>query len=190
MIALREMTAEGFARVVDWQAGTTRDGLYQWAGDGYVYPLTLNQFQRRLEGKEINDEEATAFVYGIYLSDELIGTAELMVTDALAGTGSFGKFFIEPSHRGKGYASQVITAVSQIAFGMKGLNMLFLKVFDFNSRAFKCYKKSGFDVVKYEKNAYRGANGPWHRYYMVLRKEVWLKQLIAKSKKNCKTVKP
>lgn len=50
-------------------------------------------------------------------------------------------------YRSKGYGMDAILSAKKICFEILKLNKIYLKVFSFNIRAIKCYKKCGFKVI-------------------------------------------
>lgn len=176
MIQIREINVNDFVKIANWNEGSSKDDLYQWAGAGYDYPLSAKQFKERQDKGEVNAPGAKTSVYGIYniQDNELVGTMELAVTDEINGTGSIGKFYISPENRGKGYGCQAVKEISREAFDYQGLIALFLKVFDFNETAIHCYEKCGFKKLKFEEKVYATEEGQWNRFYMMLDKETWL----------------
>ena len=49
-----------------------------------------------------------------------------------------------PEHRGKGYASEAIDLLLELAFDHMNLNRIYLRVFTENQPAIKCYDRCGF----------------------------------------------
>lgn len=50
----------------------------------------------------------------------------------------------EKDYWGKGYGSDAVLTVLDIAFNKLGLNRIYLRVYSFNKRAIRCYEKCGF----------------------------------------------
>mgnify|MGYP001816790509 CR=1 FL=1 len=108
------------------------------------------------------------YVIELLPSREVIGQIELVVNNSVEGIGSVGKFYIgNPRQRGQGYGKKVLTLIVKKAFEEMALKQLFLKVFDFNKQAIRCYEQIGFMIVKKEHRVYKGSNGSWDRYYML-----------------------
>lgn len=170
MIALRYMKRDDVQTVLSWQDGSNADDLYQWAGIGYKYPITEEQIMQRLDDQEVNHPGAMKHIYVIELTPtrEVIGQIELVINNTLEGIGSIGKFYIgNPRLRGQGYGKKVLTLLMNKAFEEMALKQLFLKVFDFNEQAIRCYEHMGFIIVKKEYKVYKGIKGYWNRYYML-----------------------
>lgn len=173
MIQLKELSIEDAWDLVRWVRDGDRDDLYQWAGPGYTFPLTLTQLEERMA---MGQGSKGLTLYGVYSSGshKCIGTVELTLDQSRPKVGSLGRLYLEKASRGKGYCGHILKAVCQEFFEGLGGDQLFLKVFHFNEVAIRCYEKSGFKKVQYEENVYQSQGGPWHRYYMQLRKEQWI----------------
>jgi len=170
MVVLRYMEKKDIETVLSWQEGHTEEDLYQWAGPGYSYPLTKAQIQGRLETSSINTLGARHFIYVIELmpEEEVIGQIELAIKAPESSSASIGKFLIgASSRRGQGYGRQALMCLVDQAFNQLNVEQLFLKVFDFNQQAIRCYEQCGFAIVKKEERVYKGLEGYWNRYYML-----------------------
>lgn len=169
------LDVEGFSEVVDWNKGTDEDFLYQWSGKGYAYPVDVTQYEKRLE-EGVNATGGRSLVFGVYTgsgvgtanSRRLVGTIELAAIDHVKKMAIICRVLIgREEDRGKGYGQKAIEMISEKAFTELGLKMLFLKVFDSNVGAVKCYEKAGFKIIKHEPDAYKTQDGWWGRYTMV-----------------------
>lgn len=80
---------------------------------------------------------------------------------------------IHPEFQGKGYGMKMMEAVKKYCFEVLNLRRLWLLVLDTNKRAKHLYKKSGFEVEGYQREAiWRG--GSYINYVMMsfLRREL------------------
>lgn len=109
--------------------------------------------------KKHTEETAKAFLeksikdlnshyYGIYLNNgKLIGSTDLTEVDGVHRTASLGIVIGEKEYWGKGYGTEAITLLVDYGFNVLNLNNIFLSLYDFNKRAYKCYEKVGFKII-------------------------------------------
>lgn len=170
-LQLRLLQIEDFLKVVEWNRDMDEHFLYQWAGRGYDYPITIWQYSKRLENG-VNKKNASTYIYAIETDGgEMIGTIELTGIDYDKKLATIGRFIIGPKEcRGKGYGQKALTLLIEKAFSEFGLRMLFLKVFDFNVGAVRCYEQVGFKTIKYDEGVYEADAETWNRLTMVLAK--------------------
>jgi RimJ/RimL family protein N-acetyltransferase len=126
--------------------------LQQWAGTGYSYPLTYNQIANKIKTSrhffgdcklyKITQEEEIAGYKDAHAA-RMIGTVELNTARMPWRSAMVCRFLIDPTHRGKGYGTDALIALTQMAF-RQGFILLRLKVFAFNEPAIRCYGKAGF----------------------------------------------
>ncbi|MDP7305859.1 MAG: GNAT family N-acetyltransferase [Pirellulaceae bacterium] len=76
--------------------------------------------------------------------EDLIGTARLDDVDPETMTASFAMGIYLPVHRDRRLGTEAARLIVAHAFGPMGLVELRLRVLYFNSRAIRCYEKSGF----------------------------------------------
>lgn len=84
----------------------------------------------------------------IYIIDRNIpiGTIGLSSIDKINRKAEYGIIIGEWEHMGKGYAKEASQLILKYAFEELGLNKIFLRVFENNSRAIGMYKSLGFNV--------------------------------------------
>ena len=70
------------------------------------------------------------------------------------------------NNRNLGYGSRALRKVIRFAYNKLGVENLFLRVFDFNKNAIKCYEKMGFVKIKFIENARQTGNDSWNAYVM------------------------
>lgn len=91
-----------------------------------------------------NDTNSYNFAIVDNHTDELIGSISLMDIDYINRTAELGIFIGEENHLSKGYGSEAIMLTLNYGFNFLNLNNIMLKVYSFNERAQKAYKKCGF----------------------------------------------
>ncbi len=104
-------------------------------------------------------------------TDELIGTISLEHVNNIDRTAELGIFIGEENHLSKGYGSEAIMLLLDFGFNYLNLNNIMLRVYSFNIRAQKAYKKCGFKEFGVWPNS-RYAEGKYHDIiYMYITKD-------------------
>ena len=135
-IRIEKLKAENANVIVNWCKDKDEDFLRQWAGRGYIYPLTETQISERLEdGAEI---------FEAHLNGKVIGTIEIISREKQDNTALIGRFILDPSVTGKGLGTEVLQTFLQYCKENLGFAEISLCVFDFNVGAHRCYQKCGF----------------------------------------------
>ena len=93
-------------------------------------------------------------------TDELIGSIGLAHINYFNRTAELGIFIGDENHLSKGYGSEAIMLLLNYGFNFLNLNNIMLKVYSFNIRAQKAYKKCGFKEFGVWKNSHY-ANGEY-----------------------------
>lgn len=175
MIRLEPLQVENFQKIVEWNEGHTIEFLNQWAGPVYEYPLTREQIERYYEDY-ITKEKDTLFVYQIINEEtnEMIGTIELDVKDTVNKVGRIARFLIgDEKFRGKGTGKEALLKALKFGFENLKLNKITLGVYDFNTRALRCYEKVGFIIEELKENYRVVNNNCWNLYNMAITLEQW-----------------
>ena len=79
---------------------------------------------------------------------------------------------VEPEHRGKGIAGEMLKLVAKLSFETTKAKSLWLCVINENTRAKRCYVKAGFIERGVTEKALTFKNETWSRCNMVLKKPV------------------
>lgn len=137
LIELKLMDEFEASKVLKWSK-EEKDFLKQWSN--YSYPLTDQQIIDRIYSYKF-------CVYMIEKDNEPLGTVQLFRFDNENNSAKAGCFLINPEHRGKGFGTDALRLLIDIAFNEKGLDILELSVYDFNKSALNCYKKCGFVIT-------------------------------------------
>ena len=98
------------------------------------------------EEKEWLIKNSNDYNFAIVLNDKdrLIGNISLMDVDLINQTAELGIFIGEQDDRNKGYGKEAIKLILDYGFNTLNLNNIMLKVYSFNEKAIKTYKKVGF----------------------------------------------
>ncbi len=135
---IQKLNPGNIKNIVSWCRDKDADFLYQWAGAGYEYPLTEGQIEKRLsEGAEI---------YEVVLDGRMVGTIEIIARQEEA-VALAGRFVLDPALTGQGLGSRAMETFLDHCARELGLKKIRLFVFDFNTAAYKCYRKCGFSEV-------------------------------------------
>ena len=94
-------------------------------------------------------------------TDELIGSIGLEHINNINRTAELGVFIGDNDHLSCGYGSEAIMLILDYGFNFLNLNNIMLRVFDFNIRAIKAYKKCGFKEFGVWKDSHY-AGGQYH----------------------------
>ncbi|HOO33128.1 MAG TPA: GNAT family protein [Thermotogota bacterium] len=79
--------------------------------------------------------------------DKLIGNCGLMAIDHLNQNAELGIMIGDKAYWNNGYGTEAIRLLLNYGFNILNLHNIMLRVFSFNERAMKCYKKCGFKEI-------------------------------------------
>ena len=84
--------------------------------------------------------------FGIRLQADgrLIGNCGLLNVNHMVGKAEMGIFIGEKKYRDQGLGQEAVRLLLDFGFNVLNLHCIWLKVFDYNRRAQKCYRKCGF----------------------------------------------
>jgi RimJ/RimL family protein N-acetyltransferase len=141
MIEIRQMVDSDAEYIVEFNKGTDKDFLNQWAGRFYTYPITTEQITTRIKNT------ANTRYFTILMNNEVIGTCELDFINWDTQECSVCRFLLSSSYRGLGYGTKSLNLIVEYAFNELNMKKVKLSVFHFNTGAKRCYEKAGFIVV-------------------------------------------
>lgn len=98
--------------------------------------------------------------------DQLLGNCGLMNVDLINQIGEVGIFIGNKNFWNKGYGTEAMQLLLDYAFNLLNLNNIELKVYAFNRRAIKCYKKCGFKEIGRRREAHIIAGEKYDELYM------------------------
>lgn len=115
-----------------------------WAGPKYMYPLTFEQLEERMN-QRIN-EKTKNYLFSLFdvVIKQTIGFIEIEIIDEDKKIGSIQSVMIFKNFRGRNFSEKLLDLANKYSFETLKLNRLELKVFSFNKAAISCYKKTGF----------------------------------------------
>lgn len=114
---------------------TTEQLLTDWAGPNFRFPFDQMTFCEDLKLKELNSYALVSPNY------ELLGFGQFYERMRKC---HLGRLVVNPSCRGQGYASNLITSLCDLGMRELQLNQCSLFVLAHNESAMKAYKKFGF----------------------------------------------
>jgi RimJ/RimL family protein N-acetyltransferase len=99
-------------------------------------------------------------------TDELIGSCGFIDLDHLNQTAEAGIFIGNKNHWNKGIGTEALGLLLDYGFKALNLHNIQLRVYSFNERAIKSYKKIGFKIVGKRREALRRGNKLYDIVYM------------------------
>lgn len=133
--------------------------------------LTMAAQQITLEWEKeflASAEKEGQYLFGIVDRKEeaLIGNCGLFDLDWVNRTADFGIFIGDKRHWGAGYGEEATRLLLDYAFHILNLHNIRLCVYDYNSRAVRCYEKCGFKFIGKRREAKRIAGKVFDIIYM------------------------
>ena len=155
--------------------------MHRWYTDARVLgwmgeqPLSLARRQRRYTASaESDDDSALRFVICRLDDDEPIGRIDLFDIDHSNGSAGFGITIGDPALWGRGFGTDAVNALVDLAFGQLRLERVWLGSDARNLRAHAAYAKAGFTVEGRLRHAFF-QDGDWlDDVRMALLREEWL----------------
>ena len=148
--------------------------LLQWAGPIFNYPLDNAQLDEYINGAGGDFVKRKIFKLIVADTNEVVGHIELNDIDEKNKSATLCRVLIgEPSLRGKGIGTQMVTKLLTIGFEQLGLHRIDLVVFDFNKAAINCYKRAGFTIEGRLRDARRFGDQYWSLYQMSMLAPEW-----------------
>ena len=134
MITLHPFTPTDFPRLISWL--TNENLLAQFAGPIFQYPLTEKQLYLYLA-------EPQRRAFSVLHQQRAIGHAEIMLLED--GVAKLCRILIgNPEDRGKGWGEQIVRVLAELCRKKYNMKAIELNVYDWNTRAIRCYEKVGF----------------------------------------------
>ena len=118
--------------------------------------------------------EAYQFAVENKETKKFIGTAGLFEIDNIAHSAELGIAIHAEKNWGKGFGTDTMKILLMFGFEYLNLNRIQLRVFDFNERAIKTYKKVGFTEVGKHRQAYFKDGEYGDVVFMDILREEWL----------------
>ncbi len=164
-IYLRALEREDLGKCLEWHNDPE---IRKFAGE--IIPINKEKLEEFFD-LEIKDRDKIWFSIMNKADDELIGDLRLYLKFR---TGDIG-IVIEKAYWSKGYGTEVMKLALDYCFNTLDLHRVELWVFEFNTRAIRCYEKVGFkrEGVKRE-DSYK--NGKYcNSLVMGILRDEWMK---------------
>lgn len=150
---IRHIRYSDFERIIQWQNNKL---LTYYVGN--KLPMTLKECEKRysMSSKLLNQ------IFGIEdKNGRFIGEIEI---DHIKWKDKQAELFIyigEENLWGKGYGFDALKTFIKYIFDVKKFKFIYLRVYEHNNRAIKCYEKCGFKkkgILRFDKNKRNGDN--------------------------------
>ena len=103
--------------------------------------------------EQVNKGKVLQYIIHVKEEDKDIGSVYLRDIDRSNRVAEFGIFIGEMPEKSKGYGSESVQLLTEYGLGEYGLHKLFLRVFDYNASAIRCYLKAGYSIEGISKDA-------------------------------------
>ena len=130
---------------------------------GMFYPFSEIEEEEFVKSSWERRKKGTDFIFGICEKEngQLIGTIGLHKVDWKNRNAELGIAIWKKEYWGRGYGTDAIIALLKYAFHELNLHRVYLRVYNFNKRAIRCYEKAGFKKEGVMREAF-WRNGEWH----------------------------
>jgi len=156
-------------------------------GVGMIFSASLITAEKEKELLERLAQSEYNFAIVDKENDNLIGNVGFPRIDKINHVGEIGIFIGNKDYWGKGYGVEAIKLILDFGFSILNLHNIYLKVYEYNKPAIKCYKKAGFKEVGRLREAKQIAGKRYDEIYMdILASEyesVYIKDLVEKRNK-------
>jgi RimJ/RimL family protein N-acetyltransferase len=162
-VALGPFSRESLPRYQSWMNDIATQG---WAGfPDRPDPLSDERMALWYE-RVATDQERMYFTIYEMTAWRAVGFCVLRDIDQQNRTAEFGMTIGDPADRGKGYGTEAVTLLLDLAFTGLGLNNVQLEVFEFNHAGLRTYQKAGFKEIGRRRRAYFMGGKLWDIVYM------------------------
>lgn len=181
MITLQYFGREDFEQLMQWL--NTEELLMNWSGSLFSYPLSVEGLEWYIE--DVNDlKNSDAFVYkAVDETGKTVGHISLGGISRKNRSARISRVLVGPEYQGKGYCSQMVSAVLKIGFEDLGLHRIELGVYDFNGSAIRCYQKAGMVIEGTSRENLFFKEQWWSLVEMSMLEDEWKAQARAQSER-------
>jgi RimJ/RimL family protein N-acetyltransferase len=173
-------------RLVAANAEKDAEQFAQWSHDSEyarqldsdpAHPKSAKQAKEEIQ-KWLENEQPDNFglVIRTLADDRLIGFIGLDGIWWAHGDAFVGIGIGDPEYRGKGYGTDALRVILRYAFTELNLHRVSLDVFEYNSRAIRCYEKAGFVVEGRARQFLHRDGRRWDLIYMGILNDEWARQ--------------
>ncbi|MBC7627365.1 GNAT family N-acetyltransferase [Ferruginibacter sp.] len=173
MIVLEYFGRNDFDQLMKWIEDD--ELLMNWSGSLFSYPLTLKSLEWYID--DVNDiNNSDAFIYKAVdvVSGKTVGHISLGSISKKNKSGRISRVLVGGNdNRGRGCCQQMVKAVLKIGFEELQLHRISLGVYDFNTAAINCYKKSGLIVEGITRDVLNFKGNWWSLVEMSILEKEW-----------------
>jgi RimJ/RimL family protein N-acetyltransferase len=161
-----------FSRLISWVSSA--EFMMLWSGPFFTYPLNESQLESYISSG-LSDPPLRKIYKAVDApTGEVIGHIELNNIDWRNLSAAVSKVLVgKTAQHNKGYGTQMMQELVEIAFDQYHLHRLELRVFDFNKAAIRCYQKVGFQIEGHLRDYRKVEDGYWSSYLMSLLESDW-----------------
>jgi len=120
-----------------------------------IRPLSREAVERHLGWVFAPPDDGLTFTVYERATRRPIGLTGLSHIDRVHRTAEFGIGLGEPDSLGRGYGTEATRLVLDYAFTLLGLHNVWLRVFAYNERAIRAYRRAGFAEIGRRREAHR-----------------------------------
>ena len=153
-----------FENIKNWVTDERTHAM--WSANRFVYPLDKDNFGEFLSFEE---EKYGNKAFLALENGKAVGFFCYTLNN-LTKEGLFKFIVVNPEHRGKGIAVEMLRLAREYAFNETKADAVQLMVFTDNIRAKKCYEKAGFVERSTTEDAFTYKDESWGRCNMVYRR--------------------
>jgi RimJ/RimL family protein N-acetyltransferase len=146
-IRLRPFERDDLPRVVSWLADPqVREGI------SFFMPLSLEDEVKWFEAMKTNEPARQILAIDARAAEAdgpgwvHIGSTGFIELNWRARLAELGIMIGNRDYWSRGYGTDAVRTLVDFGFGELNLNRIYLRVFDFNQRAIRCYEKAGFGL--------------------------------------------
>jgi RimJ/RimL family protein N-acetyltransferase len=162
-VALGPLSRALLPRYQAWMNDVATQG---WAGfPARPEPFTDERMAQWYE-RAATDQERLWFTVYETGAWRAVGFCVLRDIDHRHRTAEFGLTIGDRSDRGKGYGTEAVTLLLDLAFTGLGLHNVQLQVYEFNRAGLRAYQKAGFKEIGRRRRAYFMGRRFWDVVYM------------------------
>jgi RimJ/RimL family protein N-acetyltransferase len=155
------------ALMARWNQNSEYQHLLDWGPIRLSTPKQIREW--------IEKEYGNLYFFSVHTldDDKTIGMLDLSGINWTAGDAWLGVGIGEPDYWGKGYGSEAVNLLLRFGFEDLNLRRVSLTVFEYNQRAYKSYKKLGFQVEGCARQALNRFERRWDMIYMGILRDEW-----------------
>jgi RimJ/RimL family protein N-acetyltransferase len=109
-----------------------------------MYPTLKHAIEKWIEQESTDRADEKAFVLEDKEKSVYIGGCRLFHIDNSSRNAELDIVIGNKNYWGRGFGTDAIQVLLRLAFGRMNLYRVYLRVFDYNKRAIRCYEKVGF----------------------------------------------